>query len=178
MTGSSSRPATGPASGPASGREPSRLEVSQHVDAAPMQVYRAVADLHRMGEWSPECFRVLVRGSGPTPAGARFIGLNRSGYRVWPTGGRVVVADPPAEFAFEITVLGLPAARWGYRFVPSGEGTEVTEYWVDRRGSGLRQRILVALSAAFAGVGKGRRAAHNREGMQATLARVAAAFER
>lgn len=154
------------------------LEVSRHVPAPPMEVYRAVADLHRMGEWSPECFRVLIRGRGPARAGARFVGLNRSGYRFWPTNGRVVVADPPAEFAFEISVLGIPAARWGYRFAPSGDGTELTEYWQDRRGTGLQKAVMVGLSTAFAGVGKGRRAAHNEDGMRVTLDRIAAAFAR
>jgi uncharacterized protein YndB with AHSA1/START domain len=158
--------------------EESTIEESRHVAAPPMEVYRAVADLHRMGEWSPECFRVLIRGTGPARAGARFVGLNRAGMRFWPTNGRVVVADPPAEFAFEISVLGIPAARWGYRFTPSGDGTELTEYWQDRRGTGVQKAVMVGLSTLFAGVGKGQRAGHNRAGMQATLARVAAAFER
>jgi hypothetical protein len=161
-----------------SAAEPSRLEESVQVAAAPMEVYRAVADLHRMGEWSPECFRVLVRGGGPARAGARFVGLNRSGRRFWPTNGRVVIADPPAEFAFEVSVLGLPAARWGYRFIPSGRGTELTEYWVDLRGTGLHRSVMVGLSTAFAGVGEGQRADHNRAGIRATLDRIAASFER
>lgn len=153
-----------------------RVEETRYVAAPPMAVYRAVADLRRMGEWSPECFRVLIRGTGPARAGAHFVGLNKAGLRVWPTNGRVVIADPPTEFAFEISAMGIPAALWGYRFVPSGEGTEVTEYWVDRRGSGVHLAVIAGLGRVFTGVPKDDRADHNREGMQATLGRIAASF--
>ena len=35
-----------------------RGEVRVHVDAPPDVVWALVADLDRMGEWSPECYRV------------------------------------------------------------------------------------------------------------------------
>lgn len=149
------------------------IEERTHVAAPPIAVYRAVADLRAMGRWSPECVRVLTRRPGPAPAGARFVGVNRDGRYRWATTGRVAVADPPAEFAFDISILGLPVARWGYRFEPSGEGTELTEYWVDRRGSGLNRRLIVWLGRTFAGVRADQRVEHNRAGMRATLARIA-----
>ena len=35
---------------------------TQHIDAPAELVYDLVADLPRMGEWSPECERVVWRG--------------------------------------------------------------------------------------------------------------------
>jgi len=155
-----------------------RIEEHRRVPAPPGTVYRAVADLRRMAEWSPECVRVLSRHRGPLPTGARFVGVNRSGWYWWATTGRVVVAEPGREFAFDIGVLGLPVARWGYRFAPDGDGTVLTEYWVDRRGRGLPRAVVVLLGRWFTGVGPTARADHNRAGMRATLARIAAGVGR
>ena len=48
------------------------------VKAAPEQVYDLVADLPRMGEWSPECQRVeWTEGADGPGEGATFIGHNR-----------------------------------------------------------------------------------------------------
>jgi hypothetical protein len=152
------------------------IEEHGFVPAPAELVYLAVADLRRMGRWSPECVRVLTRRPGAAEEGDRFLGLNRAGRRWWATGGRVCIADPGREFAFDIDVFGLPAARWGYRFHPSGGGTEVTEYWQDRRGSGLRRQLLLALGRGFTWVRGEQRVEHNREGMRATLARIAAGF--
>ena len=50
------------------------------VDAAPEHIYEMVADLPRMGEWSPECQSVEWEGGAAGPAeGARFVGHNRGG---------------------------------------------------------------------------------------------------
>lgn len=155
-----------------------RIEEQTFVAAPPDQLYRAVADLRRMGAWSPECVAVLTRRAGPAIAGSRFVGVNRSGWYWWATTGRVTTADPGREFAFDIGVLGLPVARWGYRFTPDGEGTLLTEYWQDRRGSGLPRAIVVRLGRIFTGVRPDQRVQHNREGMRATLARIAAGVHR
>src|SRR6266540_3534636 len=103
------------------------------VGARPVDVYAAVSDVRRFARWSPECFAVWVwrrRGGAP----ARFVGFNRRGPFVWFTTCRVVLAERGEEFAFEVTTFGLPVSRWGYRFAAGPEGTEVTEYWLDRRG--------------------------------------------
>ena len=65
------------------------LAVAAPADA----VYDLVADLPRMGEWSPECERVTWRG-GATSAvsGAHFLGYNRAGLIRWMTQGEVVTA--------------------------------------------------------------------------------------
>lgn len=77
------------------------------------------------------------------------------------------MADPGAEFAFDVISFGFPVARWGYRFSPIEGGTEVTEYWMDRRGRGatVSGRIFTGKSATI-------RPEVNREGMRETLRRV------
>ena len=134
------------------------------IDAA--RAYDAVAQVHRMARWSPECFAVWVyrrRDGRPD----RFVGFNRRHGYVWFTTCRVAVADSPREFAFDVSTFGLPVARWGYRFTPVEGGTEVTEYWVDRRSPGAWR-----LGRVFTGRGTLRRPEVNREGMRTTLARL------
>ena len=74
------------------------------IDADPVHVYGLVADLPRMGEWSPECERVeWLHGATEAVVGAQFVGHNRGGpfkrFR-WSRHGRVLVADPGREVAF------------------------------------------------------------------------------
>ena len=136
------------------------------VDVPAGEVYRAVSDVRRMARWSPECFAVWVfaRRDG---APARFVGWNRRGAFVWFTTCRVVVAQPGAEFAFDVFTFGMPVARWGYRMAATPGGTEVTEYWVDRRGRGAR-----TLGRVFTGRVANDRAGANRIGMRTTLERL------
>jgi uncharacterized protein YndB with AHSA1/START domain len=45
------------------------LEADIEIDAAPDRVWSVVSDVARMGEWSPECRKIVVFGStrrGPT----------------------------------------------------------------------------------------------------------------
>ena len=149
-----------------------QTEVSERitVDAEPRQVYDAVSDLDRMVRWSPECFAVRVwRRRHGVPA--RFVGFNRRGPFVWFTTCRVVTAEPAREFAFDVTTFGLPVSRWGYRMSAGSDGgptaTEVTEYWLDRRGRGA-----YVLGRIFTGRVANDRPAANREGMRTTLARL------
>jgi Polyketide cyclase / dehydrase and lipid transport len=152
------------------------IEESIVIDAGPERVYGALADPRRMGEWSPEVIGVWLMGGRAEP-GARFVGFNRIGWRVWFTNCRVSVATPGEEFAFHVSSFGIPAARWGYRVAEAGEGaTRLTEYWEDlRRGRG--GAFLGLLGRVFTGVSTTGRAEHNRTGMRATLARIKTALE-
>ncbi|MET9606744.1 SRPBCC family protein [Streptomyces sp. NPDC006512] len=156
-----------------------RLEEDVVVAASPAEVHRLVSDLRNMGRWSPECRRVWVPRR-PARAGSAFVGFNRRGPFLWFTTGRItalrapVAPDGTGEFTFDVGVFGLPIARWGYRFVPEGDGTRVTETWEDLR-SGRGSRTADALGAVFAGTTPQRRVAVNRAGMRTTLARIAAA---
>lgn len=151
------------------------VEVTEHVAAPADVVYALVADLPKMGEYSPECYRCSWMG-GATEArvGARFRGDNRHGWRRWSTFGKVVVAEPGRELTFDVSfpVVG-DVARWSYRFEPDadGAGCTVTERWEDRRNLVLDVFGRLALGVADRGE-------HNREGMRATLRRLKETAER
>jgi hypothetical protein len=136
-------------------------------------VYALVADLARMGEWSPEATSVKwLGGASGARSGARFRGTNRNGWHRWRTTCTVVRAEPGAELSWEARTFGLPVALWRYVFAPDGAGgTVVTESTQDRRGS------LVRVVGTLA-TGVRDRAPHNEETMRATLEHLKAAAER
>jgi hypothetical protein len=142
--------------------------------AAPAEVlYDLIADMPRLGEWSPECERVEWRGGATAAApGVGFTGHNRNGSRHWSTHGTVTAADRGRLFAFEVrSVLNLPVSLWSYRFTAAADGgTLVTESTEDRRGA------LIKLVGRLA-TGVGDREARNRETMTETLEGLRAAAE-
>ena len=101
------------------------------IDAPPERIYTLVADMPRMGEWSPECQNVeWVDGATGPEAGATFVGHNRGGPRglmKWSRRGRVLVADSGREFAFITEEGGRESTEWRYRFEAVDGGTRVTE---------------------------------------------------
>jgi uncharacterized membrane protein len=101
------------------------------IEAPAERLYGMVADMPRMGEWSPECQRVeWLEGSTGPAEGARFIGHNRTGPRgliKWSRRGTVLTADPGREFAFATEEGGKEGVVWRYRFEPVEGGTRVTE---------------------------------------------------
>lgn len=107
------------------------------VSAAPERIYGLVADLPRMGEWSPECHSVeWEAGAGGPAEGARFVGHNRggpAGLMKWSRRGRVLVADPGREFAFVTEEGGHEGTVWSYRFEAIEGGTRVTESYEIKR---------------------------------------------
>ncbi|GAA1247478.1 SRPBCC family protein [Oryzihumus leptocrescens] len=139
--------------------------------AAPADlVYDLVADLPRMGDWSPECEKVTWRGGATEAAkGAEFIGHNRAGSIRWVTQGRVVSAERGRNLAFEITFGPMPVARWEYFIVPTAHGCTVVEEWTDRRPGWYR----VPADKAF-----GPRLKTNRRGIHKTLENLKRAAER
>jgi uncharacterized protein YndB with AHSA1/START domain len=148
------------------------VEVRTTVRASPDRLYELVADLPRMGEWSPENTgaRWLGGDSGARP-GARFKGSNRHGWRRWQTTCTILAAEPGRRIVWESRLFGLPVARWSYTFEPDGGGgTTVTEATEDRRNA-----VFKALSPVAAGVSD--RVAHNRATMELTLQRLKAAAE-
>lgn len=149
------------------------VTVSTDIAAQPDAIYDLVADMPRMGEWSPECERVEWSGGATGPAaGARFIGHNRRGRRRWSTHGTVTVADRGREFTFEVrSILNLPVSRWSYRFEPRDGGEcRVVESTEDRRG-----RLVRVAGRIVTGVSD--RGSRNRETMASTLQRLRAAAE-
>lgn len=96
------------------------------VDATPDEVYAAVSDVTRTGEWSPICRECTWEdGAGPQ-VGAWFTGRNEVPGRTWETRSQVVAAEPGREFAWQV---GGTLVRWGYTMARAGEQTELTEHW-------------------------------------------------
>ena len=148
-----------------------QVSVTREIAAPAEKVWSMVADVTRMGEWSPETERgEWLRGStGPTP-GAKFAGTNRNGKRKWKTVATIVDADPGRAFSFRVRAFGLKISEWRYSFEPTSAGCRVTESWTDQRGP-----LVKPLGKPISGVAD--RAAHNRAGMEKTLERLAAAAE-
>ena len=148
-------------------------EVTVRVEATPARVWELIGDPTRMGEWSPEGRRVTWAGPGGAPAvGAKFKGHNQRGWRRWTTTGTIVAFEPEREIGWDVDFAGFAIAHWSYRIeADTGAAScTVVECFRDRRGQAFR-----ALGPAARGVRD--TTAHNRAGMEETLARVKAAAE-
>lgn len=110
------------------------VTVSRDIAAPPEQVWDLIADLPRMGEWSPENEggEWLGGATGPTP-GAKFKGANRNGEKRWKTVATILDVQPGRRLAFKVTAMGLPISEWTYELEPTESGCRVTESWTDRR---------------------------------------------
>ncbi len=96
------------------------------IDRSPEDLYDMVADISRMGAWSPVCRACWWdEGAGPQ-VGAWFTGRNELPERTWETRSQIVAADRGREFAF---VVNGTWTRWGYDFGPVDGGTRLTESW-------------------------------------------------
>ncbi len=130
-----------------------------------------LADVTRMGEWSPECLqcRWLDGAAGPG-VGARFEGRNRLPFAgTWTSTSTIVSSVPGRELSW---VVGRnsddPNTRWEYLLAPAGTGTDVTE-----RYEMLREPWVVRLYYRIA-----RRQRHLERTMAETLRRLKEAAER
>lgn len=101
------------------------------------EVFAAVSDITRTGEWSPVCtgceWKPLEDGTVPTaPAvGQWFIGHNHTPSRTWDTESQVRTFIPGTEFSWTVAnpTLG-SVVTWGYRVESTPDGaTHLTEFW-------------------------------------------------
>jgi hypothetical protein len=93
-------------------------------------VYALVADVTRIGEFSPECRRAQWQGGASTAVeGAKFRGRNVSKWIRWSRQCEDVTAEPGREFSFRTipTWLKRDSTLWTYRCSPVANGTEVAE---------------------------------------------------
>jgi uncharacterized protein YndB with AHSA1/START domain len=109
---------------------PQRGCESIEIAAPPEVVYDLLADITRMGEWSPECYRcVWLDGATAAEVGTRFRGHNRLGPYRWERTAVITAADRGSKFSF--TTLdgrtGREETEWQYVFEPRPSGTLVTE---------------------------------------------------
>jgi len=161
-----------PTSNSASRSTSEPIEATTTIGAPPGEVYALVADLPRMGEWSPETTGITWLGGATEPRpGARFRGANRHGKHRWSTTCTVVAAEPGRELSWKSSLFGRPVALWRYSFEPDGQGgTRVTETTEDQR-----RAVFRALGGMASGVSD--RKSHNAESMRVTLERIKAAAE-
>jgi uncharacterized protein YndB with AHSA1/START domain len=158
---------------PSAGRNAQPLaEVTVHIAAPAETVWDLISDLPRMGDWSPETARVEWIGGARGPmAGAKFRGHNQAGSKKWATTGCIAEAERGRVVSWDVTSGPFGVARWAYRFTPTDDGgCDVTEQMFDHR-NGLIKFAGKRVSGSDHG------AAHNAEGMKATLARLKAAAE-
>ncbi|WP_231737425.1 SRPBCC family protein [Mycobacterium sp. IS-1742] len=99
------------------------------IAAPPDLVYDLIADVTRMGEWSPECYRCEWLQAGAPHVGARFRGHNRRGLMRWERTAVVTSADRGREFAFATVNdrTGRRETQWRFLLKPSPQGTLLTE---------------------------------------------------
>jgi uncharacterized protein YndB with AHSA1/START domain len=100
------------------------------IAASPELVFDLIADVTRMGEWSPECYRCeWLGGASAAVKGARFRGYNRSGPYRWERTAEINTAERGREFAFTTVNdrTGRHETRWQYTMEPAPSGTVLTE---------------------------------------------------
>jgi uncharacterized protein YndB with AHSA1/START domain len=151
-----------------------QAQASVRIAAPPERVFALVADLPRMGEWSPECRRsAWVDGADGPALGARVKGWNRRGLVRWATVSRVDVYEPGRLIGWEVLypVRG-PHTRWRYEVVPADGGTELRESF-----ELLHEPVELKVFRVFAFGGTPRRVEQLKEGMRATLERIKAVAE-
>lgn len=137
-----------------------RWQLSDSIEIArdPQTLYAMIADVTRMGEWSP----VNTGGRWESDArgvGAHFVGRNVTPQRTWETQCEVVAATPGQEFAFTV---GQARTRWGYTFEETATGTRVTEswqlpddgmpHWQERFGADTDKELDIRRQAAVEGI--------------------------
>ena len=102
---------------------------SIEINRDPAAVFAAIADVTRMGEWSPECTSGRWVGGATGPAvGAKFEGDNRfmmagMALKKWTTTSEVTACVPGEVFEF----VAEGFTTWRYELQPDGAGTKVTE---------------------------------------------------
>ena len=107
---------------------PHRSSASIDVGAPPEIVWGLVADITRMGEWSPECVRAEWEDGATGPeVGAHFHGYNKAGTFEWDVPGVVTRCEPGRLFEFAVPRESATTNLWCFEFAPSSEGTTLTE---------------------------------------------------
>jgi uncharacterized protein YndB with AHSA1/START domain len=142
------------------------------ISASPEAVYDMVADVTRMGSWSPENVGAeWIDGATGAAPGARFKGRNKR-KAGWSTTCTVVEAERGRAFCFDV---GKGDTRWRYRFEPATAGLEVVESFEIVKVPNAVGRFMTRLGT---GVSWSEREADLVRGMEVTLANLKAEAER
>ncbi len=141
------------------------VQATVQIDARPDVVYRLITDLPTLAELAEEAVAMEWRKGNAVSPGAVFTGHNKSGSRRWSTKCTVTDAEPDRRFAFDVSHMVFPVARWQYDIVAADGGCEVTESTWDRRPGWFRK-------VAGRATGVTDRAAANTEHIRLTLQRL------
>ncbi|WP_132992347.1 SRPBCC family protein [Gordonia zhaorongruii] len=147
-----------------------RIEDSVEINATPEAVWSVISDLKRMGEWSPQCQKMIVFG-GEVKQGARTLNVNRRGPLVWPTNAKVVAFEPNREVAFRVFEN---RTVWSYRIEPSANGVTLTE---SRAAAGGKTTAVSAFLVDKVFGGEESFEAELGEGIRETLGKIKRAAE-
>lgn len=148
--------------------QPLNITVERVIDADSETIYDLVADVTRIGEWSPECLSARwIDGAAEAAVGARFKGDNKLGFAKWSTKSTITEADRGQAFAFQVD--GKAGPTWRYEFEPVAGGTRVVESMTQEAPVNAFVRFLQRRN------GVTDRRAHMAEGMAATLEGMEAA---
>lgn len=145
--------------------------VTTRIKASADEVWALLSHLERMGEWSPECYRVtwLDGATSPAQPGARFKGHNRWGPVRWSMTCEVKTAEDGREISWSTVQGGKELVTWRYELVPDGEDTVVKE--------SFEVHWLPPMARVFEDVLMVNRDRGREQAMQMTLERIRAAVE-
>lgn len=103
--------------------------VETDINAPIEKVWTLLSHLERMGEWSPECYRVRWERdwSPPASVGARLRGWNRYGLLRWSVACRVETVLPLRELSFCTLVREKKMTTWSFRLSESTDGVALSE---------------------------------------------------
>lgn len=140
------------------------------IDRNSDEVWRAITDITRMGEWSPECIAGRWIGDATGPAvGATFEGDNEikvagRSLKRWTTTSEITACEPGRVLEFFSGGL----STWRYELTPIDDGrTSITETF-QYEPKGVQGFIYETVLRRSKAIGKG---------MDRTLARLKAALE-
>jgi len=147
------------------------ITVTRTIAAPAADVWKLVSDPTRTGEWSPENTGAKWRGDASGPAlGAQFRGSNKNGKFRWQTTCTITECVENEAFSFDVKTGPIPIAAWGYQLEETDGGTLVSEHWTMMEPDIFNKIVCKVL-------GVDDRAEFNRQGMEATLAAMAAELE-
>jgi uncharacterized protein YndB with AHSA1/START domain len=146
------------------------ITVETSVAAPADTVYGLITDLDAMAQFGEEVTAMKWAKGNAATVGSVFRGSNRNGWHRWTTTCTVSEADAGRAFAWNVSSLGQPIARWRYEVTPTADGCTVVESMWDRRSSLLK-------STAHLLTGIRDRVGANEEHMRVTLERLKARAE-
>lgn len=148
-----------------------RQEISASIDieAPPNEVWDVVSDLKRMGEWSPQCRKMIILGR-EVKRGTRTLNINHAGKLHWPTNAKVTEFEPNKKIAFRIVEN---RTIWSYELEPTATGTKLTES--RKAPKGVSGASNFAIERGMGGIEKFEAALER--GIKKTLARIKSEVE-